>query len=333
MSAAVENVSLLRVGMVVLRSISLVNTPPSVSMPSDSGVTSSSSTSFTSPPSTPPCTAAPTATTSSGFTLRFGSLPNRLLDDLLNLRDARRSADQHHFVDLRRSHAGIGQRLLAGLDRTVENIGHHLLEARAGQLDRQVLGTAGVGRQERQIDFGLEQRRKLDLGLFRGFLQALQSHLVLRNVDALIALEFGDQPVDDALVDVVAAQVRVAVGRLHFHHAVAHFENRNVERAAAEVVDRDGLVLLAIEAVGQRGRGRLIDDAHHFQAGDLAGVLGGLALRVVEISRNGDDGLGDLLAQVGFGRFLQLAENHRRNLRRRVLLAAEPRRGRRPYRP
>jgi hypothetical protein len=37
------------VGIVVLRSISRVNTPPRVSMPSDSGVTSSSSTSLTSP--------------------------------------------------------------------------------------------------------------------------------------------------------------------------------------------------------------------------------------------------------------------------------------------
>ena len=39
---------------VVLRSISLVNTPPIVSMPRDSGVTSSSSRPLTSPPSTPP---------------------------------------------------------------------------------------------------------------------------------------------------------------------------------------------------------------------------------------------------------------------------------------
>src|SRR2546428_7245713 len=77
LSAAVENTSLLRVGMVVLRSISFVNTPPSVSIPSDSGVTSSNRTSLTSPPSTPPCTAAPTATTSSGFTPWCGSFRNR----------------------------------------------------------------------------------------------------------------------------------------------------------------------------------------------------------------------------------------------------------------
>jgi hypothetical protein len=66
LSDAVENTSLLRVGIVVLRWISGVMMPPIVSMPSDSGVTSSSSRSFTSPASTPAWIAAPTATTSSG---------------------------------------------------------------------------------------------------------------------------------------------------------------------------------------------------------------------------------------------------------------------------
>ena len=53
-SAAVLKTCLRSVGTVVLRSTSLVNKPPSVSIPSDSGVTSSSSTSVTSPPNTPP---------------------------------------------------------------------------------------------------------------------------------------------------------------------------------------------------------------------------------------------------------------------------------------
>ncbi len=75
LSVAVEKTSLLRVGIVVLRVISAVMTPPSVSMPSESGVTSSSSTSLTSPLRTPPWMAAPTATTSSGFTPLCGSLP------------------------------------------------------------------------------------------------------------------------------------------------------------------------------------------------------------------------------------------------------------------
>ena len=74
-SDAVEKVSDLRAGMVVLRSMSRVITPPRVSTPSESGVTSRSRMSFTSPESTPPCTAAPTLTTSSGLTVLLGSLP------------------------------------------------------------------------------------------------------------------------------------------------------------------------------------------------------------------------------------------------------------------
>src|SRR5665213_1773427 len=77
LSSAVEKVFAALVGMVVFFSISLVMTPPSVSMPSDSGVTSSSSTSLTSPASTPACTAAPTATASSGLTSLRGSLPKK----------------------------------------------------------------------------------------------------------------------------------------------------------------------------------------------------------------------------------------------------------------
>ena len=62
--------------MVVFLSISFVNTPPSVSIPSDNGVTSNNKTSFTSPLHTPPWIAAPIATTSSGLTPLFGSFPN-----------------------------------------------------------------------------------------------------------------------------------------------------------------------------------------------------------------------------------------------------------------
>ena len=75
MSAAVENVSLFFVGIVVLASISLVITFPIVSIPRESGVTSSNNTSFTSPVNTAPCIAAPTATTSSGFTPFDGVFP------------------------------------------------------------------------------------------------------------------------------------------------------------------------------------------------------------------------------------------------------------------
>jgi hypothetical protein len=87
-------------------------------------------------------------------------------------------------------------------------------------------------------------------------------------------------------VPVVAAELVVAGGRLDLDDAVADLEQRDVEGAAAEVEDQDGLLLLAlVEAVGQRGGGRLVDDAQDVQAGDLAGLLGGLALGVGEVRR------------------------------------------------
>mmetsp|Transcript_26715 Transcript_26715/g.85778 ORF Transcript_26715/g.85778 Transcript_26715/m.85778 type:complete len:234 (+) Transcript_26715:724-1425(+) len=65
--------------MVVLRWMRRVKTPPRVSIPRESGVTSSRRMSLTSPRSTPPWIAAPMATTSSGLTPRLGSLLKMLL--------------------------------------------------------------------------------------------------------------------------------------------------------------------------------------------------------------------------------------------------------------
>jgi hypothetical protein len=50
---------------------------------------------------------------------------------------------------------------------------------------------------------------------------------------------------------------------------VAELEDRDVEGAAAEVVDGDLLLLLLlVEPVGQGRGGRLVDDALHLEPGD-----------------------------------------------------------------
>ena len=73
LASDVLNRSLLRTGIEVLRGISTFITPPMVSRPSDRGVTSLSIRSRSSPVRIPACTAAPIATTSSGFTDWQGS--------------------------------------------------------------------------------------------------------------------------------------------------------------------------------------------------------------------------------------------------------------------
>jgi hypothetical protein len=173
---------------------------------------------------------------------------------LLHHRDPRAAADQHDLLDVRRLVAGVLERLLARPEAAVDEVLDQLLELRARELHREVLRTALIRRDVGQIDVGRRRARQLDLRLLGRLAQPLHRHRVLREVDALVLLELRDQVLDDALVEVVAAEVRVAVGRLHLDDVLAHLEDRDVERAAAEVVDGDLLVGLLVEAVGERRR-------------------------------------------------------------------------------
>jgi hypothetical protein len=181
-------------------------------------------------------------------------LAEEVLDELLDLRDARRSADEDDLVDLVRRHARVLQALAHGRHRALQEVPHELLELRAAQLQVQVLGAGGVGGDEGKVDLRLRGGGELHLGLLRRFLEPLEGHLVLAEVDALVLLELADDPLDDALVQVVAAEMGVPVRGLDLDHALADLQDGDVEGPAAEVVDRDRLVLLLVEAVGQRGR-------------------------------------------------------------------------------
>src|SRR6267143_146482 len=76
----------------------------------------------------------------------------------------------------------------------------------------------------------------------------LQGEHVLGEVDALVLLEFGHDVVDEALVEVLAAEEGVAVGGEHLELLLAldvgDLDERDVERAAAQVVDGNLHVLL-----------------------------------------------------------------------------------------
>ena len=110
---------------------------------------------------------------------------------------------------------------------------------------------------------------------------------------------------------------------MHSSKSSPDLQHGDVEGAAAQVVDHDLLVGLLVQTVGQSRGGGLVDDALDVQAGDLAGVLGGLTLAVGEVGGDGDDRLGDGAAQVALGVGLQLAEDHGADLRGREILAVD----------
>ena len=136
LSEAVEKTSLLRVGIVVLRSMRVVITPPSVSMPRESGVTSRRRRSFTSPDSTPAWMAAPTATTSSGLTPLWGSLPKNSFTSswTFGMRVEPPTSTTSSIWDVWTPASFRHWRHRA--HRLLEEVAHELLELRPGQLQR-----------------------------------------------------------------------------------------------------------------------------------------------------------------------------------------------------
>ena len=252
-----------------------------------------------------------------------GVLADEVLHGLLHGGDTGRTAHQQHLADLVDGQAGVGQSLTHGAHGLLHQVGGELVELGPGEGHVQVLGAGGVGGDEGQVDGGAGHAGELDLGLLGSLFNALHGHLVARQVDALLHLEAREDPVHNPLVEVVAAQAVVAGGGQHFLDAVAHLDDGHVEGAAAQVVDHDLLVVVLVHAVREGRGGGLVDNPLHVQAGDLAGVLGGLALGVGEVRGHGDDRAGDRLAQVSLGVGLQLLEDHGGDLLGGVALAVD----------
>ena len=176
-------------------------------------------------------------------------LTEQFLHLALHHRDTRRTTDQNHFVDVGGRDAGVGQCALARTHGALDQLFDELLELRARQLYVQMLGPRRVRGDERQVDVGLHRRGELHLRTLGCFLESLQRDCIFRKVDSLLFLEFRYQPLDYAMIEVVAAQVGIAVGRLYLENAFAQVEDADVERTAAQVVDGDGFVLLLVQSV------------------------------------------------------------------------------------
>ena len=227
----------------------------------------------------------------------------------LHGRDAGRAAHQQHLVKIAGGQVRVAQRVAHRQRGPLDEVGAEFFKFGAGQGSLQMQRPLGSGGDKRQVQLGLGRGGKLFFCLFGFFAQALHGHAVSRQVHAVRRFEVVRQPGHDARVEVVAAEIIVAAGGKHLHDAVADLDQRNIKGAAAQVVDHDGLRLAVIQPVGQGRGGRLVDDALDLQPGNAPGVLGGLALGIVKVGRHRNDGLGDGLAQVGFGVRFELLQD------------------------
>ena len=324
LSSAVENVCEVLVGIVVFFSMSLVMMPPSVSMPSDSGVTSSSSTSFTSPASTPPWMAAPTATASSGFTSLRGSLPKNSFTYFctsgMRVWPPTRMTSAMSCVPMPASFNAMRQGSMVRFTSS---------STRLSSLARVSLMLRCLGPDASAVMYG----RFTSVCWLEDSSILVFSAASLRRCTASGSLRTSTP---DSLRNSSARKLMMRLSKSSPPRNVSPLVDstsnwRSPSISAISMTDTsnvppprsytDDLAVLArlVEAIGQRGRGRLVDDALDVETGDAAGVLGRLALLVVEVRRHRDDGLGHFFTEIVLGGLLHLHEHARGNFRRRLL--------------
>ena len=152
------------------------------------------------------------------------------------------------------------------------------------------------------------------LGFFHRVRQPRLGPGNLPQVEAVFLAKTVADEIEQELVEVVSAQLRVAVAGEHLHDALLDLDDRHIKRPAAQVVDQEPLVLVRLRLVDQRGSRRFVDDPQDVEAREFAGFAGRFALGFVEERRNGDHRLLDRLFQDPLGLILQAAQDHGRDL-------------------
>jgi hypothetical protein len=211
-------------------------------------------------------------------------------------------------VDVLLLDVSVLENLLDGFESLPEEIHIDFLELGAGK----GLGVVVTTFEGLDLETNTLLRRECPLGFLNLALELAQSAEIARNVSASLLLVKFDEVVDDSVVEVFTTKMSITSGRENLKDTVVDGKEGYIESSTAEIIDDDLRLatLLLVETIGDGGGGRFVNDTENVEASDDSGVLGSLALSVVEVSGDGDDGVGDFLSEVSFSSLLHLGQNH-----------------------
>ena len=136
---------------------------------------------------------------------------------------------------------------------------------------------------------------------FLGPARLLQQQAMILRPPFRATFACGRDPVEHRCVEIIATQRRIAVHGQHFEQAPGEPQHGKIESSAAQVVDGIDAFAGVLQAVRDGRGGRFVQQSQHIEAGEPRGVLGGLALGIVEIGGHRDHGADEFAAEGPFG--------------------------------
>jgi hypothetical protein len=200
--------------------------------------------------------------------------------------------------------------LFDGLHGLAEEVHVKLLELGTGQS----LGEVVTILERLDFDAGALLVGQSALGLFNLTLQLAHGTKVRGDIGTGLLLVLLDEVVDNTVVEVLTTKVSITSGSQYLEDTVINGKKGDIEGSTTEIIDNNlALAMLLVKTVGDGSGGGLVDDTEDSETGNRTGILGSLTLSVVEVGRDGNDGVGDLLTKVSLGGLLHLGENHGRD--------------------
>jgi hypothetical protein len=226
----------------------------------------------------------------------------------LDLGDSGGSSNEDNLVNLSLGHVGVLEDVL-NWGHALSELGNaELFESSSGHVVGEIL-TFGKGL---ALNHGLMGGREGSLGLLALGSESSEGSVVSLDVDLGLLLELLNAELDEDVIEIFSSEMGVSVGSLDLEDTVLNGEEGDIEGTTSEIEDKHVSLLgiLFVETVGNGGSGGLVDDSLDVHSSDGSSILGGLSLGIVEVSGDGDDGVGNFLAEVRFSDFLHLDEDH-----------------------
>ncbi|KAK3023284.1 hypothetical protein RJ639_044255, partial [Escallonia herrerae] len=212
-----------------------------------------------------------------------------VLQQLLYLGNSGGATNKNNIVDRALVHLGIPQTLLHRFHTLPEQVHVKFLKS-------------GPGYSCIEVD-PLKQRINLNGGLSSGGERPLcpltrcpqppQGSRITTDILLVLPLELLNEMVHHSVIKILTSKMGISSCRFNLKNTLFNGKQGDIKSAATKIKDEHIFLTnarsLLVKTVGNCSGSWLIDNTHDIQSGNYTGILGSLALGIIEVCRNSDN--------------------------------------------